>query len=74
MLRCISEVSPAKADRSAKAQQRRLNANIPPTIDERMGQTYHKDRGNFHIGKFSTEQSISFSRDIIYSFANCAAW
>jgi len=63
MERChaISAVSPAKERRCAKAKQRRLNANIPTTIDEGIGQTYNvKDRGNFRVGKCGAQESFIF--------------
>lgn len=37
-----------RVDKNLKAMQRRMNAKIPPTIDERMGATYNKEVENFH--------------------------
>ncbi|KAK7101751.1 nuclear protein MDM1-like isoform X2 [Littorina saxatilis] len=40
-------VAAVKVDKKKRAEQRKLNAKVPTTIDERMGLTYNKD-GHFH--------------------------
>ncbi|XP_076448116.1 LOW QUALITY PROTEIN: nuclear protein MDM1-like [Babylonia areolata] len=70
----------ANSNKNLKALQRRMNAKIPATIDERMGETYNKDIGNFHVedlplgkGQEKDEDALSVSAMSIASSSTLAS-
>ncbi|KAL8575486.1 hypothetical protein ACOMHN_013037 [Nucella lapillus] len=59
------QMSLAKSNRNLKALQRRMNAKIPTTIDERMGETYKATGGNFCVDDLPLVKDMEKDDDVL---------